>query len=549
MSAPEAVDVVVVGAGVAGLSAALGLHAAGRSVLLVSSGEGSTGWAQGGVAAAYAEGDDPVEHARDTALAGAGMCDPRVLDCLVEEGPQRLAELIGLGARFDRRPDGRLERAREGGHHRHRVVHAGGDATGAEVLRTLVAAADVARERGLVHRRDTRVVGLTRGVGGRGPQVTGALLEGPGGPVAVRARAVVLATGGIGSAYAVTTNPSGVTGEGAALALLAGATLRDAEFVQFHPTALHTGARHGQVPLVSEALRGEGAILRDHEGRPFMAGRHPLADLAPRDVVARAVHEAMTAAGEDHVWLDATGVADVTRRFPTIAASCARVGLDPAADLLPVSPAEHFWCGGVATDRWGATDVPGLHAVGEVAATGVHGANRLASNSLLEGLVVGRRLAARLALELPEAAVGELPAAVLGSAASAPSTPHPAPPEPDRSPRAAGPGPASPTVDAVPAVRRIQQAMSAHAGVVRTAEGLAEAARVLADGSAGDPVRLVAGAVVAAAAAREESRGAHFRADHPTTSERWRHHVTVRLDEDGAPRADTSTDPAVGRVA
>ena len=516
MSTPEVVDVLVVGAGVAGLSTALGLHAAGRRVALVSAGEGSTGWAQGGVAAAYAEGDDPAEHARDTAVAGAGMCDPRVLDCLVEEGPQRLAELIGLGARFDRHPDGRLERAREGGHRRHRVVHAGGDATGAEVLRTLLVAADAAEERGLVHLRGTRVVGLTRGVGARGPQVSGAVLEGAAGSGVVRARAVVLATGGIGSAYAVTTNPAGVTGEGAALALLAGASLRDVEFVQFHPTALHVGARRGQVPLVSEALRGEGAVLRDREGRRFMAGRHPLADLAPRDVVARAVHETMTAAGEDHVWLDATGVPDVCDRFPTVAASCAQVGLDPARDLLPVSPAEHFWCGGVATDRWGATDVPGLLAVGEVAATGVHGGNRLASNSLLEGLVVGRRLAARLALELPESASGELPAAVLGS-------------EPTRSP--------------------VQQVMSVHVGVVRTAEGLAEAARVLREGPADAPTLLVAGAVVAAATAREESRGAHFRADHPTTSERWRHHVAVRLDPDGVPRADASTDPAVGRVA
>ena len=515
MSTPEVVDVLVVGAGVAGLSTALGLHAAGRRVALVSAGEGSTGWAQGGVAAAYAEGDDPAEHARDTAVAGAGMCDPRVLDCLVEEGPQRLAELIGLGARFDRHPDGRLERAREGGHRRHRVVHAGGDATGAEVLRTLLVAAE---ERGLVHLRGTRVVGLTRGVGARGPQVSGAVLEGAAGSGVVRARAVVLATGGIGSAYAVTTNPAGVTGEGAALALLAGASLRDVEFVQFHPTALHVGARRGQVPLVSEALRGEGAVLRDREGRRFMAGRHPLADLAPRDVVARAVHETMTAAGEDHVWLDATGVPDVCDRFPTIAASCAQVGLDPARDLLPVSPAEHFWCGGVATDRWGATDVPGLLAVGEVAATGVHGANRLASNSLLEGLVVGRRLAARLALELPEAAVGELGPAVLGQ--------HPS-----------------------SAARSVQQAMTAHVGVVRTAAGLAEASRVLAGDPMGDPARLVAGAVVAAATAREESRGAHFRADHPTASERWRHHVTVRLDPDGVPRADAAADRGVGRVA
>ncbi|SDS68159.1 L-aspartate oxidase [Nocardioides scoriae] len=518
------VDVLVVGAGVAGLSTALGLRAGGRTVAVVSAGGGSTGWAQGGVAAAYAGDDDPVDHARDTALAGAGLCEPRALDCLVEEGPQRLADLLGLGARFDRDADGRLDRTLEGGHGRRRVVHAGGDATGAEVLRTLVAAteAQAALRAGLTWWRETRVVGLVRGRSAADPgraQVTGALLEGPAGATTMRARAVVLATGGIGAAYAVTTNPPGVTGEGAALALLAGAGLRDAEFVQFHPTALHLPGRDGQVPLVSEALRGEGAVLRDHGGAAFMAGRHPLADLAPRDVVARAVHAVATGSGREHAWLDATGVADVAERFPTIAASCAAAGLDPARDWLPVSPAAHFWCGGVATDRWGASDVPGLHAVGEVAATGVHGGNRLASNSLLEGLVFGRRTAARLALELPEPAVGELPDVVLD-------------PDPDGS-------------------QAVRRSMSADVGVVRTAEGLGRAARVVAGRPRRDPVALVAGAVVAAARAREESRGAHFRADHPVASDRWRHPVAVRLDPDGVPRARLVTEAAaaVGRVA
>jgi L-aspartate oxidase len=487
-------DVLVVGSGVAGLSVALGLAGA-RSVLVVDTGPGSTAWAQGGIAAAVGPDDDPELHAADTAAAGGGMCDPCALARLVEDGPLRLAELIAAGARFDRDAGDRLATTLEGGHLRRRVVHAGGDATGAEVLRALAAAA---AGKPITWRRDTRVTALTVAPGG---QVTGAVLATAAGPETVRARATVLATGGIGHAYPASTNPPGVTGDGLALALLAGATLTDLEFVQFHPTALWTGATRGQLPLVSEAVRGEGAVLLDSRHRRFLTGRHPLADLAPRDVVARAVVEAMGDRG--HVWLDARTIPEFAARFPTVAAACREIGLDPARDLVPVAPAEHFLCGGIATDGWGATDVPGLYAADEVAATGVHGANRLASNSLLEGLVFGRRLAARLILDLPAAAAVGVPRALATSAAGTEL-----------------------------AVEQLGRA----GGVVRDAAGLAAALAALDGARCAEPAWLVAHAVLAAAAARQESRGCHFRSDHPQPSDWWRRRVAVRLDA-GVPRA------------
>ena len=483
------VDVVVVGAGVAGLSTALGL-ARTRRVLVVSDGEGSTPWAQGGIAAAIAADDDPALHAQDTRVAGADWCDARAVSRLVEEGPLRLAELVGHGARLDRDADGRLLRSLEGGHHRRRVVHASGDATGAEVARALAVATAA------VPRLSARVVGLLRSGSGA---VVGVSCSTPEGPVRVRARAVVLATGGLGHAYGATTNPPGVRGEGLALALLAGATLSDLELVQFHPTALVTGTPGGQRPLVTEALRGEGARLLDDSGAPLMQGVHPLGDLAPRDVVAREVDRAVRRTGG--AWLDARRVPDVVGRFPTVAASCAAIGLDPSVDLLPVAPAQHFLCGGVTTDAWGATDVPGLYAVGEVAATGVHGANRLASNSLLEGLVYGARVAAGLALSVPPA----LP----GSSVSS-------------------------LVDDPAAARLASAVLDRHAGIVRDGAGLASAASALASLSPSDPVVLVVSAVVAAAAARPESLGCHFRSDAPATALRTPR-VRVRLGSSGRP--------------
>ncbi|MBV9832108.1 MAG: FAD-binding protein [Marmoricola sp.] len=459
------VDVVVVGSGAAGLSVALGLVAT-RDVLVVEDGDGSTRWAQGGVAAAFGD-DSPEEHAHDTDVAGRGLGDPAAVRRLVEEGPQRVADLVARGARLDRSPDGRLLRSREGGHRRPRVLHAGGDATGAEVWRTLQVAADRAGVRRL---RDTRVTGLLL----TGSSVTGLHAVRPdGAELVVRARAVVLATGGLGHVYAATTNPAGVRGEGLALALLAGATTADLQFVQFHPTALATGAAGGQLPLVTEALRGEGAVLLDGHGRAFMAGLHPMADLAPRDVVAAAVHRAVRDTGS--AWLDCRGVDDVHRRFPTVAASCDAIGIDLARDRVPVRPAEHFHCGGVATDAWGATDVPGLYAVGEVARTGVHGANRLASNGLLEGLVYGARVAATLTLELPSRPAGATRSVQLRT-------------DPVLAARAAA-------------------LMDLHVGVERTQDRLSEAHAWLSARADDDPTCRVGAAVTAAALSGSLDRG------------------------------------------
>ena len=509
-------DVVVVGSGIAGLTVAL--HAArSGSVLLVTKvhvDDGSTRWAQGGVAAALSPEDSPEDHLQDTLVAGVGLCDVDAVRVLCTEGPGRLRELVALGAAFDRDPSGELSLTREGGHHRDRIVHAGGDATGAEVQRALVAAVrsspairvvEHALVLDLLRTADGRAAGITLHVLGEGTE------DGVG---AVRARAVVLATGGMGQVFSSTTNPSVSTGDGVALALRAGAAVADLEFVQFHPTALFLGAGStGQQPLVSEAMRGEGAFLVDADGkRVITPDDHPLADLAPRDVVAKAIHRRMRERGDDHVLLDARHLGEelLLSRFPTIVARCRQAGVDPVVEPIPVAPAAHYASGGVRTDLDGRTDVPGLYACGEVACTGVHGANRLASNSLLEGLVFAGRIGEDLARSLPpqgEAVPLDGEALLLD-----------------------------------PSVRaELGTAMTLGAGVLRSGASLDEAARTLealGERRSDDPspaaweatdLHTVATALVAAAARREETRGAHWREDHPDADDAWRGHLVTTL--------------------
>jgi L-aspartate oxidase len=539
-------DVVVVGSGIAGLTTALriaagpagaplsgpmaGLKAGSDLRVLVVTKDvlaaGSTRWAQGGIAAALGPDDSAEAHLADTLVAGVGICDVEAVRVLVDEGPQAVQELIELGTRFDRSSTGELSLTREGGHHADRIAHAGGDATGAEIERALVAA--VLATPGIEVIEHALVLDLlptaTGGVGAVTLHVMGeGQLDGVG---AVRARAFVLATGGIGQVYAATTNPPVSTGDGVAAALRAGAVIRDLEFVQFHPTVLWLGGNAaGQQPLVSEAVRGEGAVLLDHQGVRFLQGQHELADLAPRDVVAKAILRRMHETGAGHVWLDARhfGAEKWRVRFPTILATLTALGLDPVSDLIPVAPACHYASGGIATDLAGRTSVAGLYACGEAACTGVHGANRLASNSLLEGLVFARRIAADVLNTVPAGApLLDLGIDVRGSGIAA-----------------AG-------------IRRsLQQEMSADAGVIRDAAGLARAAgslQKLAAQRSSDPrtesweatnLLTVASALVAAACRRAETRGAHWREDCPERDDQhWCGHLDLRLGPDGTISTD-----------
>jgi L-aspartate oxidase len=507
-------ELVVVGTGVAGLTAAVEAARLGVRVVVVTkdaADAGSTRWAQGGVAVVVGDvpGDSVAAHVADTLSAGGGLCDEAATAAILRDGPPAVARLRARGAIFD--ADGaRLARTREGGHSAFRVIHAGGDATGAEIERALVRAAaglplltghvavDVLRDHG-------RVVGL-------------AVLDDEGRPGVLHAQAVLLATGGYGQLYASTTNPATATGDGVALALRAGAAAADLEFVQFHPTVLYTGPTTGRRPLVTEAVRGEGAVLLDRAGRRFLTGVHPLADLAPRDVVAAAITRRMAETATDCVYLDARALDGFPARFPTVYAACRAAGIDPVREPIPVTPAAHYACGGVVTDLDGRTGVPGLYAAGEVARTGLHGANRLASNSLLEGLVLGERVARAVAVELR----GEATWSADGPVEPAPAVPI--------APRAV-----------------VQRAMTAAAGIGRDAAGLAGASDVVDAATVlGVPVdragvedaalTLLAQAVLAAAGTRTESRGCHVRTDFPARDDLWqRASNEVRLDGAGRP--------------
>ncbi|MEV7045851.1 L-aspartate oxidase [Amycolatopsis sp. NPDC051061] len=516
-------DLVVVGSGVAGLTAALRAQALGLHVLVVTKAaveDGNTRWAQGGVAVVLEDqhdlDDSVAKHAEDTFTAGAGLVDEAAARSILDGGPAAIARLRADGATFDSSGDGLLARTREGGHSAFRVIHAGGDATGAEVERALVAQAGQARVPVLEHHI---AVDALRTPGGRVAGVT--VLDRNGVPGVVRAPAVLLASGGIGQLYQVTSNPEIATGDGLALALRAGASVADVEFVQFHPTVLFTPGARGRCPLVTEAVRGEGATLVDGAGQAVMAGVHPLGDLAPRDVVSAAITRRMALAPggvDDHVFLDATSIAGFARRFPTVSAACAVLGLDPASDPIPVAPAAHFSCGGVVTTVDGRSSVPGLYAAGEVARTGLHGANRLASNSLLEGLVVGQRVA--------EAVAADLAAGLLA--------------DPSRG--------RLPSWTVAPAADRdaLQRVMSRYAAIGRDADGLAAAGSVL-DLSAQDSplwthaavedaaLTVVAQALLAAAVRRTESRGCHVRSDFPSLDDGWRRSQLIRLSPSGQP--------------
>src|SRR5918992_4725852 len=493
---------LVVGSGVAGLHTAWRASEHG-DVLLLTKGslfESATAYAQGGIAAALGAGDSPELHRRDTLAAGAALCDARAVEVLVAEGPARVRELQTAGADFDLEPSGRLKLGREGAHSRKRIVHAHGDQTGAEIVRTLIGR--IQQSERITVLEKTRVLDLIVSdglcVGARGTV--------SGRPVEIVADATVLATGGCGQVYRYTTNPVVATGDGYAIAWRSGVRLVDMEFVQFHPTALDTP--ENPLALISEAVRGEGAVLRNDQGERFMKKRHRLADLAPRDIVAREIFREQRparAGGKSRgVFLDATELGDAfAQRFPGIFALCHARGVDPRRDLIPVTPAAHYMMGGIVTDLAGRTSLNRLFACGEVSSTGVHGANRLASNSLLEGLVFAERVARDLLTV-------------------------------KRLQRAPGPGSweVPPLLDrgaAQVAADDVRRTMWEHAAIDRSADGL----RTCLDDLAAIEGRLPQGAteelnlvqcarlIAHAALMREESRGGHYRSDFPKARRSW----------------------------
>ena len=482
---------VILGAGLAGLTAAL---AAGKALVLsptpLATGC-SSAWAQGGMAAALAADDTPELHAADTIAAGAGLCDPDAVALLTHEGPRAVRDLAALGAPFDRKAGGEFVLSLEAAHAKARVARVGGDGAGAAIMAAVIAAVratptievrENARARRLLQDETGRVVGVLA-------QIAGEIVE-------IRSPSVILATGGVGGLYAVTTTPAEVRGEGLGLAALAGATIADPEFVQFHPTAIDIG--RDPAPLATEALRGEGSILRNTDGHAFMADYHPAKELAPRDVVARAIH-AERAAGRG-AFLDATTAvgAHFPHEFPAVFEACQSAGIDPRREMIPVTPAVHYHMGGVATDLDGRASLAGLYAAGECASTGVQGANRLASNSLLEAAVFGARAGHAAAIE--------------GANGGEPVSLAPLPDLPDAM------------------LRILRKAMSRDAGVIRDEAGLTrllEQIDALEPAYGPCPPLVAARLIVDAALARQESRGGHYRGDFPATAQAARTFVTL----------------------
>ena len=575
-------DVVVVGSGAAGISAALTAAAAGLRVLVVTKDlvGGATPLAQGGLAAALGPGDSAAAHVTDTLVAGAGLCEPAAVASLADGAPGAIDWLTRLGAQLET-SDLRLE----GGHSKPRIVHSGDDATGAEVHRALLGALLTSRVVIMDRTIALDVIpldgnagddGAGTSIGGRAVNGTAAANAGPvsrpahapvpartaGGlraaligpdglltPGVIVARAVVIAAGGLGQAFATTSNPPGATGDGIAIAARAGAVLRDLEFVQFHPTVLWLPGASGQCPLITEALRGAGAVLRDLDGTPLMAGHDPRGDLAPRDVVAARMAAVIAAGSAGHVWLDATalGRETVEDGFPTVTAACRKHGIDPVTEYIPVAPGAHYSCGGIRADLDGRTTIPGLYAVGEAASTGVKGANRLASNSVTEAIIAGRRAGEAIARSV--ASTGQVLATDATSAGKADLWRAPSGLAEKLNRPIDEPNDGWPQPGGLGAAGRLElaQAMSRWAGVRRDAEGLGELVRVIAEADAppGSPgaagldlesieaanLRVVSALITAGALRRAESRGCHRRRDAAETASRpW--HTLTRLDGD-----------------
>ncbi|MEM1329182.1 MAG: L-aspartate oxidase [Planctomycetota bacterium] len=540
---------LVIGGGVAGLRAALAAAEHGDVILLSKGpfGETNTAWAQGGVAAVLgggeAVGDSVADHERDTHEAGAGLCDDEAVRVVVGDGPGRVEELLNWGMAVDRDASGEPARGREGGHSAHRVYHSGGDATGREIERVLVER--VRAHAGIRIFESCFALDLITPSEVEGAAVLGAITHHTKhGLQMVWARSTVLASGGAGRVYRETTNPRVATADGLAMAYRAGAVVRDMAFVQFHPTALYLpGAPRA---LISEAVRGEGALLLDQSGRRFMQDEHELAELAPRDVVSRAIVRAVAASGGGrggHVWLDCRGVEGMSDRFPGITRMLSGFGLDPSRDLIPVHPAAHYTIGGVRTDLDGRTGVPGLYAAGEVSCSGLHGANRLASNSLLEGLVLGARAGGAAGVE----GAGRPPAAPLSIVSDIRPSEHG-------------------ELDLGDVKSSLRSAMWRNVGVVRTGAKLRDARDMLGfwarytldkifDGPEGWEVQnmLLVGALIAESALwREESRGCHTREDFAEASDALRAHDAWRRGDAAAPVIEPlspSVDGAVGHGA